>query len=89
MTTAEKLINSGYARGVKKGLEEGREKGLEEGREKGLEEGRDEGRERGKLDGALHTIQAFLSAGVDWDTITKATGYTQERFEREYAERFS
>jgi len=69
MTTAERLINSGFTRGRKKGLEEGRA--------------------RGEMDGLLNSIQAFLSAGVDWDTITKATGYTEERFKKELSERTS
>jgi len=57
--------------------------------EKLINSGIKKGRERGEIDGALNTIQAFLSAGVDWDTITKATGYTQERFEKEFNERSS
>ena len=46
----------------------------------GKKEGKKEGKEQGKEEGKLETIENFLKIGVDWDTITKATGITCEKF---------
>jgi predicted transposase YdaD len=38
-----------------------------------------EGKKEGKEEGKLETIENFLKIGVNWDTITKATGITYEK----------
>jgi predicted transposase/invertase (TIGR01784 family) len=50
-----------------------------EGKEEGKKEGKKEGKEEGKEEGKLETIESFLKIGIDWDTITKATGITYEK----------
>lgn len=62
------------------GFEEGREEGLAKGREEGLTKGRAEGREEGRTEGEYEAKKLVAlnlkSLGMDWDTITKATGLT-------------
>jgi predicted transposase/invertase (TIGR01784 family) len=63
---------------LKEGREEGIEIGREEGREEGREKGREEGIEIGEKRGQIETAKAMIVAGVDIETVCKATGLTQE-----------
>jgi predicted transposase/invertase (TIGR01784 family) len=53
---------------------EAREQGIEEGRSEGLKEGRSEGLKEGKI----QTAKAMISAGVDIETVCKATGLSEK-----------
>jgi predicted transposase/invertase (TIGR01784 family) len=61
----------------KKGREEGEKKGREEGIEIGEKKGIEIGEKRGKIE----TAKAMIVAGVDIETVYKATGLTREELE--------
>ena len=61
-----------------KAEEEGREKGLKQGLEQGLEQGREEGMEKREKEITLNLIRA----GLDNNTILKATGLTTQEIQK-------
>lgn len=60
--------------GHERGLEEGRQQGLEEGREAGRAEGIEMGRSRGREEGLIEAARGMLLAGLDVETVGRATG---------------
>jgi predicted transposase/invertase (TIGR01784 family) len=56
----------------------GEKRGIEIGEKKGREEGREEGIEIGEKKGTIQTAKAMIAAGVDTETVCKATGLSPD-----------
>ena len=67
-----------WARDYNAEMKYAREMAAEEGRAEGLAEGRAEGREEGRAEEKLMTAKNLKTLGVDLETISKATGLTEE-----------
>jgi hypothetical protein len=62
--------------------EELRQEGEQKGRQEGEQKGRQEGLLIGEIKGKIETIEDLLAVGVDWNTITVATGIDRDQFQR-------
>ena len=71
------LYNRGIQEGIEEGLREGIRKGIQKGIQKGREEGIEKGMEKTKKEIALNLIKA----GLNNETISKATGLSTEQIE--------
>ena len=72
------LYNEGIREGILEGIKKGRKEGILKGRKEGQEQGQEQGLEKAKKEIALNLIKA----GLDNDTISKATGLSTEQIKQ-------
>jgi len=67
---------------TERGLKIGIEQGIAQGIAQGIQHGTEQGIQQGKEIASLENAQKMLQLGIDFDTIYKVTGITQEQLEK-------
>ena len=79
MITAERhATETGMAKGLEAGLEKGMKEGLEKGIQQGLQQGIQQGIEQGTKQANLENAKKMLECNIDFDTIYKVTGISED-----------
>ena len=79
MKTAERhAIETGMAKGLEQGIQQGIEQGIQEGIRQGIEQGMHQGIEKGARQANLENAKKMMECNVDFETIFKVTGITEE-----------